>query len=64
MILAVCGPDEWQVCVEAKELATLQDGRPAHRNTPDHKLFYPVCFRDSSEIRSRGETDERTGVPR
>jgi hypothetical protein len=51
-IIAVCGPDEWQVCIEVRKLATLEDGRPPRRNTPDHKVFYPVCFRDSSEIRS------------
>ena len=28
-ILGQCGPDEWYVCVEASELATLNDGRPA-----------------------------------
>lgn len=52
-ILATCGPDEWQVCVEVRELAVLEDGRRPRRNTPDHKLFYPVCFRDSSEIHPR-----------
>lgn len=51
-VLGVCGPDEWQVCVEVRDLATLEDGRPPHRSTPDHKLFYPVCFRGSSEIRT------------
>jgi hypothetical protein len=41
-IMQRCGPDEWQVCVEAREMATLEDGtrppedashlgpRPAH----------------------------------
>jgi hypothetical protein len=58
-ISAVCGPDEWQVCVEARKLATLEDGRSPRRNTPDHKLFYPVCYRDSSEIRSRAVPDKR-----
>jgi hypothetical protein len=63
-ILAVCGPDEWQVCVEVQELATLEDGRPPHCNTPEHKLFYPVCFRDSPEIRSPAVADRHTGVRR
>jgi hypothetical protein len=63
-ILAVCGPDEWQICVEVRELATLEDGRPPGRNTPDHKLFYPVCFRDSFEIRARAMPDERAEVSR
>ena len=30
-ILGQCGPDEWHVCVEARELATLDDGRPGRR---------------------------------
>jgi hypothetical protein len=63
-ILAVCGPDEWQVCVEVRELATLEDGRPPHCNTPDHKLYYPVCFRDSSEIRSNAVVGERAEISR
>jgi hypothetical protein len=63
-ILAVCGPDEWQVCVEVRELATLEDGRPPRRNTPDHNLFYPVCFRDASEIRSPAVTAEREEASR
>lgn len=63
-ILAVCGPDEWQVCVEVRELATLEDGRRPRHNTPDHKLFYPVCFRDSSEIRSGAAVDVRAEVRR
>ena len=63
-ILAVCGPDEWQVCVEVRDLATLEDGRSPRRDTPDHKLFYLVCFRDSSEIRSHAVTVERAEVPR
>jgi hypothetical protein len=60
-ILAECGPDEWQVCVEVRELATLEDGRPPHRKTLAHNLFYPLCFRDSSEIRVRARY--RTSEP-
>jgi hypothetical protein len=63
-VLAVCGPDEWQVCVEVREVATLEDGRPPRCNTPEYKLFYPVCFRDSSEIRSPVVPTERAEVPR
>lgn len=36
-IIQQCGPDEWDVCVEAPELENA-DG-------------FPLCFRDSSEIR-------------
>jgi hypothetical protein len=43
------GPDEWYVCVEARELAVLRDGRRAPRGTASHRLYYPCCFRGSSE---------------
>ena len=46
-----CGPDEWRVCVEDRGVAVLRDGRPARRNTASRNLYYPMCFRDSSEIR-------------
>ena len=50
-ILSQCGPDEWHVCVEASELAMLDDGSPAPDGTADEDLFFPCCFRDASEIR-------------
>ena len=37
------GPDEWQVLVEAPELAEEDGG----------ELRYPVCYRDGSELRLR-----------
>jgi len=46
-----CGPDEWQVCVMDKSVAVLRDGRRAPRNTASRNLYYPLCCRDSSEIR-------------
>jgi hypothetical protein len=52
-IVEQCGPDEWYVCVEVRELALLRDGRKAPRGTPSRSLYYPCCFRDSSEIRPR-----------
>jgi hypothetical protein len=52
-ILEQCGPDEWYVCAHVPELATLRDGRKPPRGTPSSKLYYPCCFRDSSEIRHR-----------
>jgi hypothetical protein len=52
-ILEQCGPDEWYVCVEVRELAVLRDGRRAPRRTASPNLYYPCCFRDSSEIRPR-----------
>jgi hypothetical protein len=45
-----CGPDEWRVVVEVRHLATLEDGSPAPDGTPDYDLWFPVCFRDASEI--------------
>lgn len=50
-IVEQCGPDEWQVCVEDRDVAVLRDGRRAPRNTASRNLYYPLCFRDSSEIR-------------
>jgi hypothetical protein len=50
-ILSQCGPDEWRVCVEARELATLEDGSPAPAGTAGGDLFFPCCFRDATEIR-------------
>ena len=41
-VVSVCGPDEWQICVQAPELATQDEG----------ETWYPVCFRDASELRS------------
>lgn len=52
-ILEQGGPDEWRVCVEVRELATLEDGRPAPAGTASADLYYPCCFRDSTEIRRR-----------
>jgi hypothetical protein len=52
-VLERCGPDEWRVCVEVRELATRRDGSKPRSNTPPHKLYFPCCFRDASEIRLR-----------
>ncbi len=37
-ILEQCGPDEWYVCVEVRELAVLRDGRRAPRGTASRNL--------------------------
>ena len=50
-ILSQCGPDEWHVRVEARELAMLDDGRPTPDGTADQDLYFPCCFRDAGEIR-------------
>ena len=52
-ILEQCGPDEWYVCIEVRELAVLRNGRRAPRGTASRNLYYPCCYRDSSEIRLR-----------
>ena len=46
---------DW-VCVEDRGVAVLRDGRPAPRNTASRNLYYPMCFRDSSEIRRPAPT--------
>jgi len=40
-VVSVCGPDEWEICVRAPELARHYEG----------ETVYPVCFRDASEAR-------------
>jgi hypothetical protein len=50
-IISQGGPDEWYVCVEARALATLEDGQAAPPGTAEELLYYPCCFRDASEIR-------------
>ncbi len=62
-IVEQCGPDEWQVCVEDRDVAVLRDGRPAPRNTASRNLYYPMCFRDSSEIRRPPPAVPKPGVP-
>jgi hypothetical protein len=39
-ILKQCGPDEWYVCVEVRELAVLGDGRRAPRGTASPEPGY------------------------
>jgi hypothetical protein len=48
-----CGPDEWQVCVEDMSVAVRKDGSKPTPRTPRNRLYYPLCFRDTSEIRLR-----------
>jgi hypothetical protein len=52
-IVGQCGPDEWQVCVEAPEVLVDAGGRPVADGVWPDDVFYPCCFRDSSEIRPR-----------
>jgi hypothetical protein len=52
-IVQQCGPDEWQVCVEDMSVAVRKDGSKPTPRTPSNRLYYPLCFRDSSEIKLR-----------
>jgi len=51
-IVQRCGPDEWQVCVEAREVAMIEDGTWPPEDVPGDELLFPCCFRDSSELRA------------
>lgn len=51
MIQQRVGADEWQVCVESREVATAEDGTPAPDGTPTEGLYWPMCYRDRSEIK-------------
>ena len=53
-ILQQCGPDEWQVCVEDMSVAVRKDGSKPTPCTPTNRLYYPLCFRDASEIKLAG----------
>jgi hypothetical protein len=50
-VVEVCGPNEWQVCVQAPGMGRTAEGEIPAPGVPDDELFFPVCFRDSSEIR-------------
>jgi len=63
-ILEQCGPDEWCVCVEVRELAVLRDGRPAPRGTASRNLNYPCCYRECSEIRPRSTSSSAPSAAR
>ena len=57
-ILSQCGPDEWYVRVEVRELAILDDGSPVPVGTADVELPYLCCFHDASEIRRATDGEE------
>jgi len=41
-VVSRCGPDEWELCVQTPELVMEHEG----------ETVFPVCFRDSSELRT------------
>ncbi len=53
MIEQRCGPDEWQVVVTDRQVAEAEDGTPAPDGTPAEDLYWPLCYRDRSEIKLR-----------
>src|SRR5437773_7938914 len=63
-VLQQAGPDEWQVCVEDMSVAVREDGSKPTPRTPQHKLYYPCCYRDASEIRPRSGVYEGDGNPK
>ena len=46
-VAAECGPGEWEICVQAPELAFERDG----------ETYYPTCFRTASELRPGPEPE-------
>jgi hypothetical protein len=50
-VAEVCGSDEWQVCVQASGLGRTAEGEIPAPGVPDEELYFPLVFRDSSEIR-------------
>jgi hypothetical protein len=63
-IVEQCGPDEWYVCLEVRELAVLRDGGRTPRGTASRNLCYPCCFRDGSEIRPRTASSDAASATR
>ncbi len=53
-IVQQCGSDEFQVVVEDMAVAVRQDGSRPTPRTPRRNLFFPMCYRDSSELKLRG----------
>jgi hypothetical protein len=52
-IVQQCGPDEFQIVVEDMAVAVRKDGSRPTPRTPKNKLFYPLAYRDSFEIKLR-----------
>ena len=48
-VVSQCGPGEWEICVQAPELA-IPDA--------EGEASYPVCFRDASELRPQAAEPE------
>ncbi|MGH3194529.1 MAG: hypothetical protein ACRDOH_33845 [Streptosporangiaceae bacterium] len=51
-VVSVCRPGEWEICVQEPSLGRLEDGSIPGPEVPEAGQFFPVCFRDSSELRA------------
>jgi hypothetical protein len=47
------------IALTDRSVAEIEDGTPAPAGTPDEDLFYPMCYRDSSEIKQRPSVNRR-----
>jgi hypothetical protein len=47
------GEDEWQVAVVDREVAELEDVPTPPPDAPEEDLYWPLAFRDRSEVRLR-----------
>lgn len=54
-ILSQCGPDEWHVCVEARELPTLDDGASGGQ-----RLAFEDLGGMPGHVPGRGQSSSRT----
>jgi hypothetical protein len=52
-VVAQCGPDEWEICVQAPELATWHDS----------EARYPACFRDPARSACPEHRPTWNGLP-
>ena len=52
-ILQQVGPDEFQILVEDLAVAVRKDGSRPTPRTPKNRLYFPLCYRDASEIKLR-----------
>ncbi len=50
-ILQQVGADEFQIVVEDLAVAVRADGSKPTPRTPKNRLYFPLCFRDASEIK-------------
>jgi hypothetical protein len=47
-----CGEDAWMIALTDRSVAELEDGTPASPDAPAEDLYFPLVFRDGSELRT------------